>query len=669
MASIRNISAGSERAQEQLHQRSGVGLPVDVMPHAVSASDRVALACAKVVHRKTREGVTTVDGVHDALTHGSSRPLGHGVTKSAQHLYRTSGTLVITQPTQHVRWVPLDAQPTVHALRAPPPPPPPLPPSDRVQNAIHNGDCVALAATIATYQRHNTPLETRHGVPALIYAMENGAPLDVVQTLLAAGCPTKVVNQRGQTPLLLACLAGRQDYVEVLRPHLTQSDFDYEAPDGCTPLIATVKANHAELCRMLLAAGASASRHTATENSALEMAHRLRRKGMEKMLLDAGAAVFRFPATYQTTGAYRRDAKAALVAMGALRPLHRTTTAHFAPDVIESRIFYSDDRDRALFTGLAHELYANTELRPLLNFLAIVGKGKHAAGLAGAAAGKPKQLKIFLTPRVAMLVPFSRSSVGVYTGMNSIFVETTGRRSYVAMRATVVHEGAHLVMQHLFGNDAYPYRKEDSVTRSRCNAVVNATRERVAKMKTLPWPDDEMGVVDALASVFAMYSPHRYPAELIVQYPQTICVMGAGRGTVWLSANVPELFTFYAEHIQPAIDHYVATHGVNVITQPSDADSASDTAQKNVAAQLAAKERLYQQKMAENARAQEDLRACLAKYDEAAACLPQPEIDHPHAKELHANHARAQRDVATARQRLQVLVGERWPNGLAHLNG
>jgi ankyrin repeat protein len=96
------------------------------------------------------------------------------------------------------------------------------------------------------------------GWTALHYAVLEGHE-EVVNLLLRAGAQANCETTSGITPLMLASMEGRVDWVRMLLPHLAVSDLDHSFAYGRTALYFAADGGHEEVTDLLLSHGAHAS--------------------------------------------------------------------------------------------------------------------------------------------------------------------------------------------------------------------------------------------------------------------------------------------------------------------------------------------------------------------------------------------------------------------------
>ena len=155
-----------------------------------------------------------------------------------------------------------------------------------------------------------------NGEPALLTAARDGTPA-MVQTLLKARASVNVRNGVGDTPIMLAALAGNLPVVKLLREagaeinrpgwtplHYaaisghdavieyllsTGADLALTAPNGATPLMLAVLENKGATVKLLLGYGFDVNARNDKGESALTWARRREFREIEQLLRKAGA--------------------------------------------------------------------------------------------------------------------------------------------------------------------------------------------------------------------------------------------------------------------------------------------------------------------------------------------------------------------------------------------
>jgi ankyrin repeat protein len=107
-------------------------------------------------------------------------------------------------------------------------------------------------------------------------------PRETVEALLAAGADAGKQNPGGWTPLMAACYS--EDLTRLLLPHV--KNIDAARKDGATALYLAAINGHADVVRVLLAAGASPNPVNADGESAYDVAFRT--PAVRQILAEAG---------------------------------------------------------------------------------------------------------------------------------------------------------------------------------------------------------------------------------------------------------------------------------------------------------------------------------------------------------------------------------------------
>lgn len=554
------------------------------------------------------------------------------------------------------------AKPRLHKAAALQLPPQPIDPN-ALRAAIWSEDPRQIAETIDQLRLHQIPLTIQDGIPALIYALGIDSPDAVIHALLASGCSPNVINDKGYTPLIIACIKGRDEAVRMLLEYCVPSDLNYEAPDGAMALLTATSRGHTVICDMLIRDGANVLARNKLSKSALYIAHVQKQVATERLLIRAGALEVPIPDAFASIRAFRRAAKKAIVDLGAVAPLPAVAGPFLAPDLVTSRIFCFDNRDRAMMDGVIHGLYVCPELRPLIDMLALVACGKHDAGLAAEATGKTKKLNVFCAPELGRLMPQAgtNSAFGYFSQKTSVFVRTHGRDKYCTIVGTTIHELTHLAMFHLFRNLSKPYPGGVKADALRFAQIIDVTKEHCKRGMLSVRDADAVEAYRCILSVFEKYSESQRACELIVRVPQVIALLGINNGVRWLRAHVPELWEYYTDFVNPAIRAYLASHHAERFILPAD-HAALALAEARLPADIAAKEHLHAQRFAEDAKAVHDA------HEKGEALRRIEEELRARGVDSDPRYAAAKQAHARATQRADVVTGKRWPDALAHLN-
>lgn len=540
---------------------------------------------------------------------------------------------------------------------------PPSHPSDAnaLQDAIGSMDRNRLKRALSALQLLRLPLTIRDGTPALIHALEANASDEIINIMLLWGCPANVLDKNGYTPLIIACIKGRDEAVRMLLSEPSTGDINYEAPDGARALGEATSRGDAGICDMLIQAGADVRVVLRNGRTPLRMAYTQRHTEIEKMLIKANAAYFPIPERFRSIRDYRRAAKSAIVAAGPVAPLPHHAGPFAAPDIVASQMYCVDSRDKELLKDAMHILYTCPALHPLIDMAALIACGKDSIGLAAEAAGRAKQLKIFCLPDLVMLYPLSNEEYGLYTRKSSVFVHTDRTEGYRMVVGTIIHEVTHLVMMRVFNNDSKPYAGDCLAASERADVVLRATQERIGRGSIVATDDDEAAASACIQRPFEMYDGSEHMSELIVRCPQIIAILGPERGVAWLRANTPELWHYFADEVNPTLAAYLASHhAMGFILPPDHAALAARRAL--LPSEMQEKQRRFRHKIDENIDA---FHLANARYDACEALN-----DELGEAGLHADPrgVAAQLAYQDAVRCAHANVGMRWPEPFVHLN-
>lgn len=415
-------------------------------------------------------------------------------------------------------------------------------------DAMMRCDTASLEQQISALRASKSPLVMVDGTPLLVAAAAQNADPRVIACLIDAGCPVNAQDRCGNTALICAATAG-----------------------------------NASTVALLIQLGADVRIKNKDKISAVAYAYMHRYTEIETILTCAGA-LHPFPLKRgQSIRKYRHAAKAELLKhpVNILpRDVRERLRMPSTPEALESQMFAPEASVRGRLIGEMEMLYTlHPSLRPMMDLAALGALGLHRARGSSNPTSKQKKLNILLVPEVSMMLPggdvMPNGLMGLYTGKNTIIVEANDASSLHGTKHTLVHEAFHWCIGVVFDNEAKPYKSDDKGASDRFQSIVHATR---ARLPHIPQEGHENRTVHALlAGCFVgEYDERHYAAELIVRVPQIIAACGEERGTTWLRTYVPELWTYYQDHVQPAIFQFLsdhdADHALCQTQQTSDAD-------------------------------------------------------------------------------------------------
>lgn len=270
----------------------------------------------------------------------------------------------------------------------------------------------------------------------------------------------------------------------------------------------------------------------------------------------------------QTEKELKREQKAATVAKGVLSSLPQEKPT--APEVIAS-VFFPGRGDVAdFFTDKIKSAYEHPVLQPVMQAIALAGLGTHDEGLNNP---KGKRFKIIGIPAPIEQKNRNIVSRGYYSNKNSVFALVTDNPVPYDW-GSVLHESTHFVMQEVFKNDCNPYHQGDGAQEKCMDTIVTRANLQFTFRKGEADAKEEEAL-NAIRAVFECYNYTQYNLELIVKVPEVMGLMGPERGYSWLNENVPELVTFYNDHVNPAIRNYLREHKVDDYIQLPSAEQST----------------------------------------------------------------------------------------------
>lgn len=159
---------------------------------------------------------------------------------------------------------------------------------------------------------------------------------------------------------------------------------------------------------------------------------------------------------------------------------------------------------------------------------------------------------------------FSREPRGVYTSKNSVYIATKDA-DLPEILSYVIHESSHFIMQQLFQNSNNPFPNDVyfNPLRDRMLTIIDIVYNKIYELEKSSNSKEEKMAYGVIAQIYHFYDEKQWAAELIVRVPQIITLLGKDKGHDWLKTNLPDLYSFYAEVINPKIMEYLDQYKVN----------------------------------------------------------------------------------------------------------
>lgn len=383
-------------------------------------------------------------------------------------------------------------------------------------------------------------------------------------------------------------------YREVIETLIDDYALDVNMRDmmGNTPLHYAVMANNESVVDLLLEYEAVDVDNTNRDGvSALNIASTYNYVGLEKKLL-AESEQFNEEVipVGETVKEVQRREKYKIMAIGAIRKLESGTIPSTV-EAIESVTYFEDTELKNNFNLLLQDANKSEVLSNMIKMMAVCSvRGtipeirrltlfrQHAELLSRNKNAEPEELVIYEMTLLAIenelgkrfkiicvdaedtssLKMFAAEPRGLYTNKNSIFVATKSL-SENEVFATIMHESAHFVILQLFQNSAKPYPNDaiGNILRDKYQNVVANTKESMVSIEHGLSNELEETAFKIIENVYIAYTNEKWDEELIVRVPQILGLMGAGKGDAWLKQNVPGLYEYYQQEINPRIFVYL----------------------------------------------------------------------------------------------------------------
>lgn len=390
------------------------------------------------------------------------------------------------------------------------------------------------------------------GNSILFYAATLNCP-SVLKQLIKQGASIEERNNYGRTPLLEVAYRGEDTKAAQF---LMDEDADPHAVDHVnrSTLYLAVLNNNTDLVKLFLDKSVDIDKRPDSKNHPLWIS-RTRNLKIQELLLKQWTK--NKGITYNgemTISQFQKHFKSKIIRKGPLKKLENPSKPSTV-DAIESKVYFEDDKVRDLLEGQFKSIYEDAkELAPLMDVMALNALGHHESGRFS-----DKDFKIIVAgPNTlqCLKVDANKEASGFFSKQFTAFANTGKPGTPLAtVLGTMIHESTHFVMHQVFQNEVKPYLEDDEEASTKFKAIVECIQKKV---DDFPINDNTSFIAHTLIkSVFIHYDKDQYESELIVKVPEILAELGANAGATWLRKNVPDLYKYYLEHVNPELRSYL----------------------------------------------------------------------------------------------------------------